>query len=263
MNTDNELPLATTQRMDVAPVDPPGQVSIAQMFQAVIQSGDASKNAAAIQTLAELKWKEEERQAGREYAAAFSALQRDIPRIRAVHIVPDKQGNKKFKVAKFEEIMDQLIPLLKSHSFAISFPQKYEEGTPLRITVICQLQHIASGHVTQTPFTVRVGNGPPGCGESQADGAASSYAKMRALCAALNIVIEQAIGDDAGALGDTTTKITAAQATELEHRTAMLEWSKSVFFDMAGSNVKSFADIAAQDYERLNRLLQRKEKGGK
>ena len=243
-------------RAEVGAVAAPSSApSVAEMF-AIAQKGG---NADAMKTVAELMWKQEERQAGRDYAEAFKGLQRAIPRIKAIHIVPDKNGNKKFKVAKFEEIMTQLSPLLEEHGFTINFPQRYEEGLPLRITVTCRLQHTASGHATETPFTVRVGNGPPGCGDSQADGAASSYAKMRALCMALNIVIEPALNDDASALGNVTDKVTKAQADELEHRAAMTNSNRVAFLQLAGAD--SFAEIPASSYPILDRMLTRKEKG--
>lgn len=228
-----------------------------QMMQSIIAGGVTKDNVLAFEKLAELQWKFEARDAEKTFASAFAELQSKVKAVKATHAVKTKQGELKFKVAKFEEVMEQLTPLLSEGQFTLSFEQKYEEGMPLRVSVVCTLQHVPSGHKIERSFTVRVGQGPPGASEFQADGAASSYAKMRVLCSCLNIVIEQAIGDDASALGDIATKITKTQAEELEHRLAMVNGKPSDFLNLAGA--KSFAEIPAATYPIMDRFLQKRE----
>lgn len=201
---ETELQLMKPADQDIALAQNPVP-NVADMLQAVIKGGVSNENVAALEKLVGLYERMQDRDAEKLFSRAFSDLQGDIPRIKAVHIVPDKNGNQKFKVAKFEEMMEQLAPLLLQHKFTLGFKQSYEKDLPLRITVTCILQHTPSGHKTETPFTARVGSGPPGCSEFQADGAASSYCKMRALCQALNILIDRA-DEDPRALGKPVTE---------------------------------------------------------
>lgn len=254
-NPQPDLAVATTQ-----PLPPPATTapSPIQMMQAMIAGGVNEKNVMAFERLAELQWKFEAREAEKTFSAAFAELQSKVKSVKATHRVETKTGDLKFKVAKFEDLWNQLKPLFEEYKFTAGFVQKYEEGLPLRVTQTFILQHTPSGHKTLTPFTVRVGQGPPGASEFQADGAASSYAKMRAVCSCLNIVIEQAIGDDASAMGDTTTKVTKQQSDELEHRLKMVNGKVADFLTLAGA--ASFADIPAANYGICDRLLKSKER---
>jgi len=250
MNTPN-LALTDCKPMEVAAPSP------MHMMQSLIKEGLTKDNALAFEKLAELQWKFEAREAEKTFAAAFAELQSKTKAIKATHAVNTRDGALKFKVAKFEELWEQLKPLFEKHKFTAGFVQKYEDGMPLRVTQVFILQHAPSGHKTETPFTVRVGQGPPGASEFQADGAACSYAKMRAVCNCLNIIIEQAIGDDASALGDTSTKVTKDQSDELERRLALVNGRASDFLTLAGA--KCFADIPAATYGILDRFLAKKE----
>lgn len=239
----------------------PAVVNVGQMLHAVIEKGVSNDNVAALEKLVALYERMETRQAEKDFASAFASLQSKVKSVKAIHAVNTKGGDLKFKVAKFEELWKQLKPLFEEYAFTAGFKQKYEDGMPLRVTQIFILQHAPSGHKTETPFTVRVGQGPPGASEFQADGAASTYSKMRAVCSCLNIVIEQAIGDDASALGDTNTKVTKAQSDELRHRLTMINGRASDFLALAGAN--SFDEIPAATYGILDRFLSKKEQQGK
>lgn len=259
--------MKTADSTELSVVKPESQVveqvapSPIEMMQAMIKGGVTASNVAAFEKLAELQWKFEARDAEKTFAGAFARLQARTKAVKATHAVTTKQGDLKFKVAKFEELWEQLKPLFGEFEFTASFIQKYEEGMPLRVTLTFILQHVPSGHKIERPFTVRVGQGPPGASEFQADGAASSYAKMRAVCSCLNIIIEQAIGDDASAIGDVSTKITREQADELERRCKDLNTDIQKFLDLPG--VKTFAEIPATNYRMLDKFLSIKEKAAR
>ncbi len=231
--------------------------SVALMLQGLVdgvQSGKiTSDNVKAIESMVGLYERMEEKKAEKIYAAAFEKLQSSVKRIQATHIVPDKHGVPKYMVAKFQEVWNEVEPHLSANGFTASFGQKYEEGLPLRVTTIFILQHTESGHKTETPFTVRVGNGPPGCVDYQADGAASSYAKMRSMCGKLNIIIESG-DDDARMIGKPIGK---ALADDLEARVIMTGADKEAFLKYAGSS--SFAEISDERWPVLDELLKRKE----
>jgi len=96
----------------------------------------------------------------------------------------------------------------------------------------------------------------PQATETQADGAASTYAKRFALCDALNILIEK--DSDARVEGGS---VTPEQADELARRVNETESNREAFLKFAGA--KSFAEIPSAKYAQLDEFLARKEKRGK
>ncbi len=234
-----------------------GEPSVALMLQGLLESVQKGKTTPetveVLKGMMDLYERNEAREAEKTFASAFSKLQSSVKRIEAIHPVPDKHGVVKYRVAKFQEVWNEVEPHLLENGFTASFAQKYEEGLPLRVTTIFILQHTGSGHKTETPFTVRVGNGPPGSSDTQADGAASSYAKMRAMCGKLNIIIESG-EDDARMIG---TPIGKALAEDLEARVKAVGSDPEVFLKYAGAS--SFDEISDERWGQLDEMLKRKE----
>jgi len=226
------------------------------MLDAVIKGGVNETNVGVLDKLLGLYERVQAKDAEKEFARAFRALQDEMPKVRAEEIVPDKQGRTKFKFARYETIMDQVEPLLKKHGFTVSFSQKMEAD---RVTVSCFMQHLA-GHVRETTFTVRVGSGPFGASETQADGAAGTYAKRFAICDALNIKISRAAGDadDPHVEGRPVSK---KVADELLHRCQMLNANIPNFLQLA--DAKTFEDIKEGAYPVLDNFLSQKERRSK
>lgn len=196
----------------------------------MVEKGITGESVAAFGQLVALKERMDEKQAEKEFASDFIAMQKKIPKVQATKAVPDKQGNIKYHFAPYEDIMDQVGPLLEEFGFAVTFGNR-AEGTPQRMVSICTLIH-KGGHSKSNEFSVRVGSGPPGCGESQADGSAGSYAKRYALCDALNIQTKGMGDDDARLLG---APITAAQVEELRSRLLATKGDEKKFLDFAGA----------------------------
>lgn len=188
--------------------------------------------------------------AERKFAAAFVALQAEIPKVQATKAVPNNDGSTRYKFAPFEDIMRQVGPMLLKHGFSVSFSSRFEDT---RIIQVCTLQHEA-GHKRVNEFAVRIGKGPPSSSESQADGAASTYAKRFALTDALNIVVAHQ-DNDARVEG---AYITKEQAEELEHRVKMVNGNVKRFLDLA--DAPSFDKIRASRYGVCNDFLTQKEK---
>jgi hypothetical protein len=116
---------------------------------------------------------------------------------------------------------------------------------------ICTLRHIG-GFSQSNEFAVRIGGGPPGATETQADGAAKTYAKRGALCDALNIVVEH--DDDARMIGQPIGK---ALAEDLEKRVKAVGSDVETFLKYAGAS--KFEDISDEKWETLDAMLKRKE----
>lgn len=231
----------------------PAQVpSVAAMLQAVIERGVTQENVGALEKLVGLYERMEEKNAEKAFATAFNALQTEMRGVKATRAVPNNDGSVRYKFAGYEEIMEQVRPMLEKHGFTVTFSTDFAEG---RLIKTCTLQH-TGGHSKSNKFAVRIGSGPPKATETQADGAASTYAKRFALCDALNILIEH--DTDARAEGG---PITVDQAAELEHRVAMSNSDKAAFLKLAGA--KTYAEIPAAKYSILDELLARKERKGK
>jgi hypothetical protein len=219
---------------------------------AAIKSGEVTaEKVAAMDGAMKLCERMQDKEAEKQFAAAFIGLMREMPKVQATKIIPSKDGTMRSSFAPFEEIDAQARPLCLDHGFTYSFSEgEFNAG---RITKICTLTH-SGGHSRSNPFTVRVGSGPPGCSESQADGAAHSYAKRGALCDALNIVVH-GIDNDARVEGGV---ITQGQADDLRRRVRETASNESFFLKFAGA--KTFEEISTSKYAVLDEQLRRKEK---
>lgn len=250
MKPTSELALVPNEPQAVARVAP----TPADMMQAMIDKGVTAENVAAFKELVILSEHMEDRKSERNFAAAFAALQAEIETIQATTIIPSKDGSMRSSFAPFEEIDKQVRPLCLKHGFTYSFSEGAFQQA--KITKICRLQH-ADGHSRENPYSVRIGSGPPGASESQADGSAHSYAKRGALCDALNIVVH-GIDNDARMEG---AAVTPDQAFELERRVKESNSNVTAFLKFAGA--KLFAEIPAAKYAILDSFLRKKEQIGK
>lgn len=223
--------------------------TVADMLQAVIERGVTGDNVAAMKELVGLYERMEDRNAEKSFAAAFKALQSEMKGVKAMKPVPNNDGTTRYKFAPYEDIMAQVRPMLEKHGFTVTFSTDFAEG---RLIKSCTLQHIG-GHSKTNKFAVRIGSGPPKATESQADGAASTYAKRFALCDCLNILIET--DTDARAEGGTITK---EQAEDLRRRVRETGSDEAAFLKFAGAN--SFEAIVNGRYSGLDAALRRKER---
>lgn len=229
--------------------------SPAQMLNAIIEKGVTSENVQAIEKLAELSWKFEERDAERQFNAAFVELQNNLPVIVAESIIPNRG-----KYQRFEDLMqkDGIGKLLAKHGFSVSFTQEIDAN---RVVVTCHLSHIG-GHSRKNSIAVRVSGKADS--ETQADMKATTTAKRNALIQALNLVIRQDVlneENDASIEGDPNEFVTQEQADQLEHRVAMTNSDVLAFLKFC--NAKKFTEIPASKYDEADRLLKRKETQGR
>ena len=70
----------------------------------------------------------EDKKAEREFAQAFVALQAEMPAVKALRAVPNRDGSTRYNFAPYEEIMDQIAPMLKRHGFTVTFSTDFGEG---------------------------------------------------------------------------------------------------------------------------------------
>lgn len=226
--------------------------SIALMLQTMVEKGITGESVAAFGQLVALKERMDAKQAEKEFATDFIALQREIPKVKATKAVPGKGDTIKYHFAPYEEIMDAVQPLLEKHGFAVTFGSRFESTPPPRMVATCTLVH-RGGHSKSNEFGARVGDGPPGASPAQADGAASTYAKRFALCNALNIRTE-GLDDDARLVG---APITGEFADAIRKRVEYLKMDEAVFFKLAGA--AHYEAIPQSKYDMLDEMLLKRE----
>jgi len=244
MKTTTELEIAQPQA--VARQAP----SVADMLQTIVERGITVESVAAVEQLVKLYERMEEKKAEKEFTAAFVALQSELPTIVAKTVIPNRG-----KYQKFEDVMEEIGPLLQTHGFSVSFSMDVKDN---RVLETCHLKHIG-GHSQSNSFAVRVGKADT---ETQADCKAATTAKRNALLNALNIVIRQDVlqseEGDAALEGDPNAKISQTQADGIEHRAKMTNSDIPSLLKYAGG-VKTFADIPANRFDEIDRILRQKE----
>ena len=224
------------------------------LMQQVIAAGITPESVGVMERLVALDREMKKDAEAAAYAAAFSALQNAMKSFRPTKEVPgkDKAGNLivKYTYLPYEEIMREVRPLCERHGLSISFSTEFAEG---RIIQTCTITHI-SGHSKDYKAFVRAGAGPYGATETQADGAAMTYAKRYALCNALNILVERdSDGLDARNEGHAITHEQAETLRELVKDTGSDE---AAFLKYAGG--KTYADIGSARYNELFRILNKR-----
>jgi len=248
MKKDDTMPLTVqgeTQIVRVAQAEP----SAMQLLDHAITQGAAPE---ALEKLYNLKVRIDTDKARAAFATAFVALQSELPVIHATKSIHGKNGEIRSSYAPYEEIMRQVAPLLKRHGFTVSFSKKIDQG---RVSAFCTLMHSA-GHEKTNEYQVRIGQGPPGCSESQADGAAHMYAMRGALRDALGITVA-GLDEDAREIG---APVTPDQAEDLYQRVLATKTNEKVFLKFA--TAQSFETIPANRYKELVELLEKKSMNG-
>jgi hypothetical protein len=217
------------------------------LMQQVIAAGITPESVGVMERLVALDREMKRDAAAAEYASAFASLQNEIKSFKPTKAVPAKDGSIRYTYLPYEEIMREVRPLCEKHGLSISFSTDFQEG---RIIQTCTIQHVA-GHSKDYRSFVRVGAGPYGATETQADGAAMTYAKRYALCNALNILIERdSDGLDARNEG---SAITFEQAQTLKELATEVKADIPAFLKYAGA--AKFEDIGSARYDGLYKSL--------
>ena len=232
MNTNTQL--ATVETMNIG-----------TMLAKAIDAGLTRDNAETMEKLVGLYERMQEKDAERQYNAAFNAMQAEIPEFEADGIIPNRG-----KYLRFETAMHKLKPILARHGFSISFTQTTDEK---RVTSTCHLRHNA-GHSVPTTFAVRFGGKADT--ETQADCKASTTAQRYALKHALGLIIHQEMSEDADAALDGGT-IAPEKAKELEERCLAAGVDIVRFLKFAGAD--NFSSIASGKLAAVESALSRKE----
>lgn len=228
------------------------------MLQAVIEKGVTQENVSALKELTALYERMQDRDAKKDFVTALMDFQNEAKKVKATKPVPNKDGTVRYMFAPFQDLMDQVQPLAQKNGFIITFSEG--PSVPAKVTSICRLTH-RSGHSQENQYSVRIGRGPPGASETQADGSAHMYSKRGALMDALNIVIDKRMDDDAALLG---AEITPGMAESLRQRVRDTASDETAFLRYAHGKSygpkSTFETIPVAMYDALDQNLRRKEK---
>lgn len=226
--------------------------SVGSMLQSFLATPEALKNVEVAERLMDLYERNEKREAEKQFAKAFVKLQQQMPIISAVKPIPDRNGNVKYYYAPLEEIMPKVRPVLLANGFTLSFDTEIKDD---RVVLSCILQHVG-GHTKTNVSMAKIGGGPPGASGAQADGAAATYAKRRALCDALAIVAD--LDGDGQDLKNEGSPVSWEQAAYLRELVKETNADEVAFLKYAGA--PDFDSIGSTRYDMLVRALLSKKK---
>lgn len=221
------------------------KVSPTELMQSVIKAGVTPENVAVLEKLIAMHERMEERQAEKDFNAAFVRLQGELPVIVASTVIPNRG-----KYERFEDVMKAVGPLLVKHGFTVSFSMDFKEN---RVLETCHLKHIG-GHSQANSFAVRSGKADT---DTQADCKAATTAKRNALLNCLNIVIRQdMLQDEDSDARNEGSPITKEQAAFLKQEVAATGSDETAFLRFAAA--EKYEDILSGKYEILAAALAKK-----
>lgn len=245
MATDNKTDIALRQD-GAAPASfqaKPGELIVLITDMARDPAIDASK----LQTLLNMQVQLEDRQAERDFIAAYGLLSQKIPRVPRNGVIP-MSGGKSIPFARWEDMDKILRPLLNEFGFTLSFDSDERSGNGGGGVIIGVLEH-RNGHSRRARIPLPLDTGP-GRNNLQAMGSTLSYGKRYCAEMLLNIVREGQ--DDDGKSGGTKV-ITEDQINDLLGMLKEKGVDERRFLDSMGVN--EIADIPAEAFVIAKNLL--------
>lgn len=190
-----------------------------------------------MERLLEMQQRIVARNAQAEFAAALADMQAELPVIKE----RGKNTNTGSKYALWEDVNEQIRPILGKHGFSISFRTK-TEGDFVAVTGV--LTH-RSGHSEETTFTLPVDKGP-GRNLVQAHGSSISYGKRYTAAALLNLTSRGE--DDDGNGADAPPVVSEEQAQNIRDLIQAVGADEAKFLQYL--KVPSVSAIPAKHYQR-------------
>lgn len=251
--------LAAVEPAQTAPAQPKQSETAAVLSMIERMARDESVDLSRLERLMEMHERVAARQAKQAYAEALAAMQAEMPVIAERGVI--RHGENKPAIARYalwEDVVQQITPVMRRHGFAITFRIGRQND---RILVTGVLTH-RSGHSEETTMDLPVDAGP-GRNAVQAIGSSTSYGKRYAAAALLNFVsgLER---DDDGAAGGGEAVVSDEQAETLrklitEHRISIDQFNR--FF-----GIESVPDLPAARFDEALRLINqrvRNQQGGR
>lgn len=202
---------------------------------------------------------DEERQAKKEYFAAMSKCQAELP----VVVKNKKNEHTRSNYADLAAIEEQAMPVIHKHGFAVSFqPDGYNDKGELRIR--WEISH-EGGHsrdgIGEIPVDGAGSQGKVNKTGTQAFGSTATYGRRYLLCMLFNI----STGDDRdGNRGDSGNDEAIDQGELQEVRDLIAETSSDIAAFCEMFKIDALPDLTKRDLPRaLNLLRQKKARAAK
>lgn len=200
----------------------------------VTMACDPKVDVAKLDALLKMQERLEERQAEREFAAAYSRLSAKLPRIKkegTIDLGKDDKGKARGAIpfARWEDIDKIIRPLMAEEGFSLLFTSLQRAETGGGLIVTGTLMH-RDGHSRSASMPLPLDTGP-GRNNLQAGGSTLSYGKRYCAEMLLNIVREGA--DDDGRAGG-AKRITPDQLAELRRLMVDTQTEDARFCQMFG-----------------------------
>lgn len=210
-----------------------------------------------LERLVGLQERVTERNARAAFFGAIAQFQDECPpisRSKKAKITTRKGTNYEYTYAPLEEIARTIRPHLQSHGLSYSWTV---DGVDRGLIVTCVLRHI-DGHEERSSFPVPIDTSAA-MSDAQKNGAALTYGRRQSLVAVLGLTTADEDVDGAKQDPQEIQTITEEQAADLSALIEEVEADTSKVLEFAG--VGSIGEIAAADYRRITRALE-KRRGG-
>jgi hypothetical protein len=119
-----------------------GPQQVFSLIQKIVDAGITTDSTAALKEMQLMYEHSEDRDAKRQWIAAFSRAQAALKTIIANKIVPTKAGGVMYKTAPLEDVLDNVEPIIQPEGLRLRFDSKREGNI---LTVFCHVMHEA-GH---------------------------------------------------------------------------------------------------------------------
>lgn len=244
--SDENLPTTAATHLPAAPESP-----MAILRVAVEQNIDA----ASIEKLAALAWKQQDRDAAKEFADALREFKRKCPSIHKSKAGgATKAGTIAYYYAPLDKIAAVVDPILDSLGLSYSWDSS-TDGT--QITTTCVLRHV-NGHRETASFTCPATEGTGIMSGAQKAASAMSFSRRQTLTAILGVTT--ADSDTDGREVDTNS-IDEGQVANLRDLISAADLSEARFLRMV--KVDRFDQIFVSSYDQWSKWLQGQVKGAK
>jgi hypothetical protein len=226
-----------------------GELAPASIYEVFRQMAlDPSIDVTRIAALMELQIKAEDRNAEKEFNAAFARLLPTLPKI-GKHGLIDMGTKGSMKFIKYEDLDRALRPIYTAAGFSLSFNS---EATDKGILLVAVLAHTA-GHSTTSRLQLPADAGA-GRNALQALGSSLSYAKRYLTCNLFNIVAEGE--DDDATAGDYINDRQVMAIEDLIAECGLGDVGRSKFLETF--NAKSVGELFKANYAPAINLLSAK-----
>lgn len=215
-------------------------------------------DAESLKVIAELAWKDQDRNARKEYNRQLSAFRKACPEI--VKTVPgpvlSKDGTNKpaYYYAPIEQIEPAIRPLLTGLGFNYTWDARVDGSM---MTVTCVLRH-EGGHEERSSFACPTDSRSPGMSEQQKYAGARKLGMRKSLEQVLGLV---GIDDPEDGTGrpppGPIPRVTPEQAAEIETWAKSIGVDEKAMLDWLGAT--SFEDIPESKLERARAALRKRQ----